>query len=633
MWSELEVTSPRTRVSVGAFERTTCAWIILGTMIAILILLVVGGWIWAGTEIAHLNSEISSIEHGGGGGSSSDTTTSNDDDDLDCVCNNGLFTVADLDVGDQFNLGSPSRKRGATNVLDALVTETTCVRTKPNDPKQGNFYGSLYVDAGHEVVFDSPTTTAQLDVRGPLLVKNGTCGVDLVGKFNTLNRDFWALANNPHPGPTGPTGPAAPVFPVASARTVWVGLDGSDTTGDGTPGNPFQTFAAAAAIIPTSHENEPWLVQFYPGFYTEDIDVPADVLIVGESPASVFIQGYVKFNHTTWCNTGFHIGGARSLNIFGDFAIDFRGCDDTANQVITTQGLSVQGASSYYSDNPDNSQAYLALSTFTDVTIQGGSATLLGLFASSVTVVSQAICPTTVNVNGGFTSGNWDITFTNGEASITVFNANHYIAGTLTVDGVNATMQASVAAIPLTPPTLTNGATLTLLTPASAMGYAPDNTDNWATVPATVQEGLDYLASSTSQYAFVYENVGGAIVAAEAPIVFCCTGEISAGITHGATSSDITVANGGVFEVQFYVTSTSNTTQWAVAIDGTAVAASVYGTSTSYSVHGSAVVAISAGSVVTIINHTSAGGAVTLGSSAGGSATALSASVFMKQLV
>jgi hypothetical protein len=623
MLFDSRTSSSRTTSAVSVSDYSILFRVIVAAALIILFILVVWGWIWGGIKISNLDSEVSNLEQ-----SSSDLPV----DDGDCICADGLFSVPDLDVSGIFDLGSPSKKRETTNILETFLAEATCTRTKPSDTTQENIYGSLYVAPGHEVVFDSPTVTALLDVRGQLLVKNGTCGVDLVNRFNILNQEFWALANNPHPGPTGPTGPAAPVFLPAVSRTIWVGLNGSDTEGDGTPSNPFLTVAAAFAIIPDSHENEPWLVQLYPGFYAEDIDVPADVVISGESPASVFIQGYVKFNHSSWCNTGFHLGGARTLNIFGEFAVDFRGCDDTANQVITTQALSVQGPSSYFSDNPDNSQIYFALSTFADVTIQGGSTTILGLFATSVTIISQEVCATSVNVAGGTTATNWNITFTDGDASITTFISNHYITGTLTVSGVNATVSATAASLPLAEPTILNGATFTLLTPATATRYDPDNTDNWETIPTTVQEGLDYLASTTSQYAFVYENVGGATVAVEAPIVFCCTGEISDGITHSATSSNITVTAGGVFEVQFFVASTSNTTQWAVAVNGVAVAASVYGTTTSFTVRGTAVVSASAGSSITIINHTSSGGTKTLDASVGGSATALSASVFIKQL-
>jgi hypothetical protein len=137
--------------------------------------------------------------------------------------------------------------------------------------------------------------------------------------------------------------------------------------------------------------------------------------------------------------------------------------------------------------------------------------------------------------------------------------------------------------------------------------------------------------SSTPQYAYVY---GTAVqtVAVEGNVLFNTAGIQTAGITHVAGSTDITLVNIGTYKVMFSVSGTESS-QFALFNGATMVPGSVYGSGAgTQQNNGQAIVVTTvASSVLTLKNHTS-GAAVGLPTAGGGTLANVNASVLIQKL-
>jgi len=80
-----------------------------------------------------------------------------------------------------------------------------------------------------------------------------------------------------------PFGGVAPSFTIT--QELWVAASwGSDTTGDGSIFNPFQTIAHAQSVITDASGSKLYEIILYPGQYTENIAIKAFTKIVGFDP-------------------------------------------------------------------------------------------------------------------------------------------------------------------------------------------------------------------------------------------------------------------------------------------------------------------------------------------------------------
>jgi hypothetical protein len=123
------------------------------------------------------------------------------------------------------------------------------------------------------------------------------------------------------------------------------------------------------------------------------------------------------------------------------------------------------------------------------------------------------------------------------------------------------------------------------------------------------------------------------VVPLETAVTFTDNGIITAGFTHGLGSADISVVNQGIYKVTFSVSGTQPN-QFALFINGVAVAGSIYGSGAGTQQNtGQAILSLQAHDVLTLVNHTSAA-AVTLAAATpiGGTAPAVNASILIQQL-
>jgi hypothetical protein len=133
-----------------------------------------------------------------------------------------------------------------------------------------------------------------------------------------------------------------------------------------------------------------------------------------------------------------------------------------------------------------------------------------------------------------------------------------------------------------------------------------------------------------SDYAYVY-NTGGQTVAIDADVVFASNGPISAGITHALGDAAVTILNAGDYKVTFIVSGVEPN-QFALAVNGTAVASTIYGSGAgTQQTSGQAIITLAAGDVVTLRNHSSAA-AVMLQTLAGGTQANVNVSMVIEKL-
>jgi hypothetical protein len=121
-------------------------------------------------------------------------------------------------------------------------------------------------------------------------------------------------------------------------------------------------------------------------------------------------------------------------------------------------------------------------------------------------------------------------------------------------------------------------------------------------------------------------------VAVEANVLFNTSGVKTAGITHIAGASDITLVNIGVYKVTFSVSGTE-TSQFALFNGATMVPGSLYGSSagTQQNTGEAIVVTTVANAVLSLKNHTS-GAPVGLPTTGGGALANVNASILIQKI-
>jgi hypothetical protein len=172
---------------------------------------------------------------------------------------------------------------------------------------------------------------------------------------------------------------------------------------------------------------------------------------------------------------------------------------------------------------------------------------------------------------------------------------------------------------------------------AGATGATGDTGATGAQGPAGVQgvqgatgaAGADGTAG-TIEYAHVY-NDNAQVVAIEADIAFSNNGVSTSGFTHVPATTAIVVNTAGIYEI-FWVVSTVEPSQLALAVNGTPVASAIFGSGQgTQQNNGQALVELAAGDVLTLRNHSSPS-ALTLQTLAGGTQTNVNVSLMIRKL-
>ncbi|MCD6050799.1 MAG: collagen triple helix repeat [Verrucomicrobia bacterium] len=137
---------------------------------------------------------------------------------------------------------------------------------------------------------------------------------------------------------------------------------------------------------------------------------------------------------------------------------------------------------------------------------------------------------------------------------------------------------------------------------------------------------------STPQYGYFF-NLSAQAVALEAAVTFSNTGVHTAGITHGVGSSDVVLVSAGDYKINFSVSATEPN-QFALFLNGVAVASSIYGSGAGVQQNtGQVILTAQANDVLTLRNHASAA-VITLAAipPIGGTASTVNASLLIQKL-
>lgn len=317
------------------------------------------------------------------------------------------------------------------------------------------------------------------------------------------------------PGATGVAG--SPVGDVCALpgvdQIVYVNKGGSDISGNGSLCAPYLTITFAVNSVSDASPDLRYGFEIGPGTYNENVHLPANMFLLGGSVILVRI-GSVDVAHPSWSVDGDHRSGLVHLQVLGDTGLDW----------VTVQ--SAQGKMYVYSSrlsgdvdmlgcNSINQLILSAVELQSSLFLQGGevawySSTIFGNVEihdqnSAVNPVpGQFIDTVFLGSGGGFIPGN-NMLVLNDIPSALAHNIFVYLSSfgtngvTLTVMGDGSigdtVVYATADSIPQLP-SITNGATLNLLTYALAIGYDPLNLTAWSGVsPGTVQIALDRIAA------------------------------------------------------------------------------------------------------------------------------------------
>ena len=155
--------------------------------------------------------------------------------------------------------------------------------------------------------------------------------------------------------PLGGTGPSFTITQELWVAATW----GSDTTGDGSIFNPFQTILHAQSVITDASASKIYEIILYPGEYTEDVAIKAFTKIVGFDPTQSALNSTYPANLSGNISLGTSFLGANQVawitncELSGNTVdIDFTGSSSTISNSFSftncqlTTGLSVIMASS-----------------------------------------------------------------------------------------------------------------------------------------------------------------------------------------------------------------------------------------------------------------------------------------------
>jgi len=127
--------------------------------------------------------------------------------------------------------------------------------------------------------------------------------------------------------------------------------------------------------------------------------------------------------------------------------------------------------------------------------------------------------------------------------------------------------------------------------------------------------------------------VSAQVVPLETDVIFDSNGIGSAGITHDPGTTEIAIADAGIYKIAFSVSGTQPC-QFALFVNGVLAPGSDYGSGAgTQQNNGQVILSINANDIVTLRNHTSAA-AVSLAAAPpiGGTAAAVNASVLLEKL-
>lgn len=296
------------------------------------------------------------------------------------------------------------------------------------------------------------------------------------------------------------------IVPLPDIQARWVSvLGGSDTLGDGSSINPYQTIAAAENSITDASAAKPYVVYLGPG--THDVTTlttkKSYVGWIGAGAQTTFIDN----DHSgpiALTNTGFAVPSTPHEFNFTDMHFLFDVSMDT-----TFVGLDPSSDVRYWFTSCHFASTVLAVGLGADTVAVFTEGCFLNAgytYTSIYGVVTGGFLASNLFVNGAGGLGCQvlnlastdlgNVTVTGTDGTFVLFGLVGGIIGTsLTLDG-SATQGVIDSGALTNEPTLLNGAAIQYTSLSQHVVYSPTTPGDWTSPPNNVRDALDQLAAA-----------------------------------------------------------------------------------------------------------------------------------------
>ena len=322
------------------------------------------------------------------------------------------------------------------------------------------------------------------------------------------------------------------------SQTVYVSVQGNDTTGNGSIVNPYASITKAMASITDSTTTKRYQISVGPGQYSENtgtfnwkpwvwiVGIGYDVTqwrITASSGTPV-----IQLDPTTWGSTAYSTNGAYkigllNMTLYGSMQLNLN--TQTAFASNPGAGGSNGCNAIIYLDNVYN-QSLLA-STFTGNNIQSTQSSASTAFyllnciftsavtvdsASSATYLDNTIIQNSLSYATTYNGNNISQTQVTAESTLSIqnngnYNSSYFLAGspvsstftatgsssattTITSDAISLAKKANLS--------IGSFVSMTMNTDVTGLAFTPTTAANWSSVPTTTQQAIDTLASESA---------------------------------------------------------------------------------------------------------------------------------------
>lgn len=348
------------------------------------------------------------------------------------------------------------------------------------------------------------------------------------------------------------------VWNAQTEQAIFVGGGGSDTNNGG-PEDPVATIAHAFSMIAGYADASPskrYTIVLYPGNWSSNISIPANIFIAGIQSYNTRLTGNVDMNSSTWVDVpgaNDNRSGFSNVTFTGSVTFDFAVQSSGAGKIYlhNIRSNNVITLNAFRNIN----QFYLQDSFLFAGISQSGVVSVVNMCkfinGGTVALTSNTNCLTQLIMDACGSDGPLTLTYTaaNPYTVSATLTSSPFTA--VTVTGASASLSATSDSLPIRADvTVSGGATLTLLNDAAGEAYTPVTPADWGfvvPVPATVQQALDDISHKITNGLVASVTAGTNVTVtgtAQNPIINATGGGGSGTVTSvnnaaGATNSQV----------------------------------------------------------------------------------------------
>jgi len=294
---------------------------------------------------------------------------------------------------------------------------------------------------------------------------------------------------------------------LSQLQQVYVNAGGSDTTGNGSQGNPYATISKALTMIVDATPFKRYSIMVGPGNYTDNFSLKANVGITGQFQLITRIGGQININDPSWndpAGNNDNRSGFTNVALTGSsLTFDFTAQASGAGKLyFQNTSFNVGPTFTAYSDI--NQVRLTSCYSFAGYTLTGCNSQMFQCYNQGgvISMVSSPNCSTLLEAQDGVNEGTLSISYTAANIyTVSCTLIGMVQRGAIAVSGASASLSATSDSISIASglPTVTSGGTFTMLSDVKGIAYTPATASNWgATVPTTLQQAIDLLAAKVA---------------------------------------------------------------------------------------------------------------------------------------